>query len=221
VPIGSSERTIPRFGEKVRTYEKSSRQPEVLSQLVEVLRRLPGIGQKSAQRLAFHFLKIPESQAQAFVQAVLAVKEQITQCRDCHNISEGEFCKICLDPNRDRSKVLVIQEPSVLYTIEKSGGYKGLYHVLQGVLSPLDGVGPDQFQIGDLLKRLGNGEVKEVILATNPNIEGEATAIYISKSIREPGIKVSRIACGIPVGMDLDYADEVTLMKALEGRREF
>lgn len=202
-------------------YEKSSRQPEVLSQLVDVLRRLPGIGQKSAQRIAFYFMKISEKEAQFFVQAILAVKEQISQCRDCHNISEGELCKICLDPNRDRSKVLVIQEPSVLYTIEKSGEYKGLYHVLQGVLSPLDGIGPDQFQIGSLLKRLENGEVKEVILATNPNIEGEATAIYISKSIRNPGIKVSRIACGIPVGMDLDYADEVTLMKALEGRREF
>jgi recombination protein RecR len=192
-----------------------------LSQLVDVLKRLPGIGQKTAQRLAFHLLKMPKEEVQAIAQAILDVKERVTQCRDCYNISEGDLCGICTDPKRDRTKVLVVQEPSILHTIEKTGDYKGLYHVLQGVLSPLDGVGPEQLQIGELMKRLESGEVKEVILATNPNIEGEATAIYLSRFIKNVGVKVSRIAYGIPVGMDLDYVDEVTLIKSLEGRREF
>jgi recombination protein RecR len=192
-----------------------------LSQLVEVLKRLPGIGQKTAQRLAFYLLKMPKEEVQAIARAILDVKERVTQCRDCYNISEGDLCGICTDPKRDRTKVLVVQEPSILHTIEKTGDYKGLYHVLQGVLSPLDGVGPEQLQIDELMKRLESGEVKEVILATNPNIEGEATAIYLSRFIKNVGVKVSRIAYGIPVGMDLDYVDEVTLIKSLEGRREF
>ncbi len=192
-----------------------------LSQLVEVLRRFPGIGQKTAQRLAFYLLKLPKEEVQAIAQAILDVKERVTQCRDCHNISEGELCGICTDTKRDRTKILVVQEASILQTIEKTGDYKGLYHVLQGILSPLDGVGPEQLQVDEFVKRLGSGEVKEVILATNPNIEGEATAIYLSRFIKNLGIKVSRIAYGIPVGMDLEYADEVTLIKSLEGRREF
>ena len=200
---------------------KFSRQPGALAQLVDVLKRLPGIGQKSAQRLALFFMKLPETDVRVFTQAILDVKEKVSLCRDCHNLSESDLCPVCEDPRRDRSKILVVQDLNVLYTIEKTGDYKGLYHVLQGVLSPLDGVGPEQFQIDDFIKRIGNGEVKEVIIATNPNIEGEATAIYLSKFIKNEGIKVSRIAYGIPVGMDLDYADEVTLIKAVEGRREF
>jgi len=166
-------------------------------------------------------MRMTQQDVQGIVQAILDIKEKVSLCRDCHNISENEVCGICNDPRRDRTKILVIQDLNVLYTIEKTGDYKGLYHVLQGILSPLDGVGPDQFQVDDLIKRFGNGEVKEVIIATNPNIEGEATAIYLSKFIKDAGIQVSRIAYGIPVGMDLDYADEVTLIKALEGRRSF
>ncbi len=196
-------------------------QPGALSQLVDVLKRLPGIGQKSAQRLALYFLKMKEEDVQRFAQAIVNVKKKISHCRDCHNISENNLCRICSDPRRDRSKIVVVQDVNVLYTIEKTGDYKGLYHVLQGVLSPLDGVGPGEFQVDDFVRRLGSGEVKEVIIATNPNIEGEATAIFLSKYVREAGIKASRIAYGIPVGLDLDYADEVTLIKALEGRREF
>jgi recombination protein RecR len=205
----------------VKSFGRLSGQPGALSQLVEVLKRLPGIGQKSAQRLAFYFMRMTQQDVQGIVQAILDIKEKVSLCRDCHNISENEVCGICNDPRRDRTKILVIQDLNVLYTIEKTGDYKGLYHVLQGILSPLDGVGPDQFQVDDLIKRFGNGEVKEVIIATNPNIEGEATAIYLSKFIKDAGIQVSRIAYGIPVGMDLDYADEVTLIKALEGRRSF
>ncbi|HEX9757669.1 MAG TPA: recombination mediator RecR [Nitrospiria bacterium] len=205
----------------MKSFGRLSGQPGALSQLVEVLKRLPGIGQKSAQRLAFYFMRMTQQDVQGIVQAILDIKEKVSLCRDCHNISENEVCGICNDPRRDRTKILVIQDLNVLYTIEKTGDYKGLYHVLQGILSPLDGVGPDQFQVDDLIKRFGNGEVKEVIIATNPNIEGEATAIYLSKFIKDAGIQVSRIAYGIPVGMDLDYADEVTLIKALEGRRSF
>ena len=205
----------------MKSFGRLSGQPGALSHLVEVLKRLPGIGQKSAQRLALYFMKMDQQDVQGIAQAILDIKEKVSLCRECHNLSENEICGICNDPRRDRTKILVIQDLNVLYTIERTGDYKGLYHVLQGILSPLDGLGPDQFQVDDLTKRLGNGEVKEVIIATNPNIEGEATAIYLSKFVKDAGIQVSRIAYGIPVGMDLDYADEVTLIKAIEGRRAF
>lgn len=192
----------------------------LLAKLVRELVRLPGIGQKSAQRLAFHLMKAEREDALRLADAIRAVKDGLTFCRDCRNIAEQERCDLCLDPKRDRSKILVVEEPSTLYAVERTGGYRGLYHVLLGSLSPLDGVGPNDIRAQELIERLKNGGVEEVIVATNPTIEGEATAIYLTKLIRPLGIRVSRIAYGIPVGMDIDYADDVTLIKSIEGRRD-
>jgi recombination protein RecR len=192
----------------------------LLSRLIRELVRLPGIGQKTAQRLAFHILKTDREDALRLADAIKAVKEGLAFCLQCKNIAEGELCEFCLDPKRDRTKVLVVEEPSTLYAIERAGAYRGLYHVLLGSLSPLDGIGPSEIRAQDLAHRLKDGEVREVILATNPTIEGEATAIYLTKLLKPYGARLSRIAYGIPVGMDIEYADEVTLLKSIEGRRE-
>ena len=195
-------------------------QQGLLAKLVRELVRLPGIGQKSAQRLAFHLLKAERDDAMRLAEALQAVKDGLSFCRQCRNIAEGELCEFCRDPKRDRSKILVIEEPSTLYAIERAGGYRGLYHVLLGVLSPLDGVGPSDIRAEELLDRVKAGGVEEVIVATNPTIEGEATAIYLTRLLKPHHVRVTRIAYGIPVGMDIEYADEVTLVKSIEGRRD-
>lgn len=203
----------------------------VFTGLIEELKKLPGVGQKTAQRLAFFILKMPDQEAKAVAQAILDVKDRLRLCSLCQNISEAEVCEICRNPKRDQTKVLVIKEPSTLYAIERTGEYKGLYHVLLGTLSPLDGLPagstsfvPTDIKTKDLLDRLQaekeGVKIQEVILATDPTMEGEATALYLTKLISPLGIKVTRIAYGIPVGVDLEYADEVTLIKSLEGRRE-
>lgn len=195
-------------------------QQGLLAKLVRELVRLPGIGQKSAQRLAFHILKSEREDALRLAGAIQAVKDGLSFCHQCRNIAEEELCEFCRDPKRDRSKILVIEEPSTLYAIERAGGYRGLYHVLLGVLSPLDGVGPSDIRAEELLDRVKAGGVEEVIVATNPTIEGEATAIYLTRLLKPHHVRVSRIAYGIPVGMDIEYADEVTLIKSIEGRRD-
>ncbi|MCC6968501.1 MAG: recombination protein RecR [Nitrospira sp.] len=195
-------------------------QQGLLAKLVRELVRLPGIGQKSAQRLAFHLLKTERGEALRLAEAIQAVKDGLSFCRQCRNIAEGELCEFCRDSKRDRSKILVVEEPSTLYAIERAGGYRGLYHVLLGVLSPLDGVGPSDIRAEELLERVKAGGVEEVIVATNPTIEGEATAIYLTRLLKPHHVRVTRIAYGIPVGMDIEYADEVTLVKSIEGRRD-
>ena len=194
--------------------------PESLQRLVEELQRLPGIGQKSAQRLAFHILRTPREQTDRLADAVREVKERITYCSICNNITDADPCVYCRNDARDRSIVCVVEEPQNIGAIEKSRDFKGLYHVLMGVLSPLQGVGPDDLRIKSLLTRLGDGTVAEVILATNPTVDGEATAIYLARLLKPLGVKVTRIAMGVPVGSDLEYTDEVTMHKAMEGRRE-
>jgi len=192
----------------------------LLARLIRELVRLPGIGQKTAQRLAFHLLKVEREEALRLADAIRGVKDGLSFCRRCRNIAEGEFCEFCRDPKRDHARILVVEEPSTLYAVERTGGYRGLYHVLLGALSPLDGIGPSDIRAQELMDRLKEGGVQEVILATSPTIEGEATAIYLTKLIKPLGVRVSRIAYGIPVGMDLEYADEVTLIKSIEGRRD-
>lgn len=192
----------------------------LLGGLIQELVRLPGIGQKTAQRLAFHLLKVERDDALRLADAIRAVKDGLSFCRDCRNIAEGDLCDLCLNPKRDRTRIVVVEEPSTLYAIERTRSYHGLYHVLLGALSPLDGVGPSDIKVQELMERLQRGGVQEVIIATNPTIEGEATALYLTKLIKPLGIRTSRIAYGIPVGMDIEYADEVTLIKSLEGRRD-
>jgi recombination protein RecR len=193
--------------------------PDPLVRLIEELQRLPGIGPKSAQRLAFHILKNPREQAERLVDAVRGVKEQVTYCSVCSNITDTDPCPFCRDDSRDHRVICVVEEPQNVAAIEKAREFKGVYHVLMGVLSPLQGVGPDDLKIKSLLARVNNG-VAEIILATNPTVEGEATAIYLARLLKPLGVKVTRIAMGVPVGSDLEYADEVTMHKALEGRRE-
>ena len=193
---------------------------EPLSRLVQEFKRLPGIGQKSAQRLAFHVLRGPREDAERLVQAVLDVKDKLGLCQLCNNISQGELCPFCLDPHRDRSVVCVVEESNNILAVETTRQFQGLYHVLHGAISPLRGIGPDQLRIRNLLERLEGGEVREIILATNPNVEGEATAAYLARLLKPLGLKVTRIAMGIPVGSDLEFADEVTMAKSLENRRE-
>jgi recombination protein RecR len=193
--------------------------PDPLLRLVEELQRLPGIGPKGAQRLAFHILKTPREQADRLVDAVREVKEKVTYCSICANITEADPCEFCRDERRDRQLICVVEEPQNVAAIEKTREFKGVYHVLMGALSPLQGIGPDDLKIKGLLERVSAG-VREVILATNPNVEGEATAIYLARLLKPLGVKVTRIAMGVPVGSDLDYADEVTMHKSLEGRRE-
>ena len=191
-----------------------------LNRLVDVLMRLPGVGAKTAQRLAFYLLKASREEAMALAEAIVELKEKIRICECCGNIAEAEQCLICQDPTRDGSIFCVVEEANDLLAIERTGTFKGLYHVLQGSLSPIEGRGPDQITGKQLINRLRSGEVKEVILATNPNVEGEATALYLARLIAPLGVRVTRIAHGLPVGGDLEYADEVTLGRALEGRRE-
>jgi recombination protein RecR len=191
-----------------------------LSRLVEQLQRLPGIGAKSAQRLAFHILRTPRDESDGLCAAIRDVKEQVTYCSTCNNITAEDPCMFCTGPTRDPRTICVVEEPQNVMVVEKTREFRGLYHVLLGVLSPLHGVGPDDLKIRDLLSRVGNGGVEEVILATNPNVEGEATAIYLAKLLKPLGVRVTRIAMGVPVGSDLEYADEITMHKAMEGRRE-
>jgi recombination protein RecR len=191
-----------------------------LQRLIEEFRRLPGIGQKSAQRLAFHVLRTPRDNAANLAAALLDVKDNLGICTECNNISDAELCPYCRDPNRDRSEICVLEEPHNILPIETTRTFNGLYHVLHGSISPLRGIGPEQLKIKGLLDRIGKGEVKELILATNPTVEGEATAAYLSRLIKPLGIKVTRIAMGIPVGSDLEFSDEVTISKSLENRRE-
>jgi len=191
-----------------------------LLKLIEELKRLPGIGSKTAQRLAFFILNMEEEKVKELARAILEAKEKTRYCIKCCNISDEELCSICSDPTRDRGIICVVEDPRDVAAMEKTREYKGLYHVLHGVISPLDGIGPEDIKIKELLKRIEELPVKEIILATNPDVEGDATAIYISKLIKPLGIKVTRIAHGIPVGGDIEYADEVTLCMAIEGRRE-
>jgi recombination protein RecR len=188
--------------------------------LIEEFRKLPGIGSKSAQRLAFFMIRTPKPEAEKLARAILQLKESIRYCSTCNNITDADPCRYCTDPSRDRSVICVVEEPHNLIAIEKTRDYHGLYHILLGVISPLHGVGPEQLQIPSLMERLKSGEVKEVIIATNPNIEGEATALYLSRLIKPLNIKATRIATGVPVGGDLDYADQITVSRALEGRRD-
>ena len=192
----------------------------LVARLSRELVRLPGIGQKTAQRLAFHLMKTDKEEALRLADAIRDVKERVSFCTQCRNIAEDALCEICLDPKRDTTTILVVEEPSTLHAIEQSRAFRGLYHVLYGALSPLDGIGPADIRTHDLENRVQNGAFKEVIVATNPTIEGEATAIYLTKRLKPLGVKVSRIAYGIPVGMDIEYADEVTLLKSIEGRRD-
>jgi recombination protein RecR len=191
-----------------------------VAQLIEELMRLPGVGEKTAQRLAFHLLKASKQEAEALALAILAVKEKIRHCSQCHGITEEDPCSICSDSKRDRTLLSVVEEPADIFAFEKLREYRGLYHVLGGALSPLEGVGPEDLTISQLVARLQGGEIQEVIVATNPNLEGEATAMYLSKVLRPLSVKVTRLAHGLPIGSALEYADEVTLLKSLEGRRE-
>jgi recombination protein RecR len=188
--------------------------------LIDELGRLPGIGPKSAQRIAFHLLKLDKQDALRLARAIAEVKDKVSFCRTCFNVSEGEQCGICADPRRDGTVVCVVEEPRDLVAVEKTGEFSGRYHVLQGAISPIEGIGPDQLRIRELLGRIERERVAEVILCTNPNLEGEATAMYLGKLLVPLGLRVTRIASGLPVGGDLEYADELTLGRALEGRRE-
>ncbi|PZE20089.1 recombination mediator RecR [Paenibacillus xerothermodurans] len=194
--------------------------PEPLAKLIDAFSRLPGIGPKTAARLAFHVLRMKEDDCIDFAKALVNVKRNLHYCSVCCNITDTDPCRICQDKGRDRSVICVIQEPKDLVAMERTKEFNGYYHVLHGAISPMEGIGPDEIRIAELLKRLGDEEVQELILATNPNIEGEATAMYLARLVRPFGLKVTRIAHGLPVGGDLEYADEVTLTKALEGRRE-
>lgn len=191
-----------------------------LAKLVEHFRRLPGIGQKSAARLAYHILTLDRQQAESFAQAIVEAREKIGYCSQCFSLTDTDPCYICRSENRDHSLICVVEEPQDVAAMERTREYKGLYHVLHGALSPLDGVGPDQIRIKELLARLRSDAVKEIILATNPDVEGEATAMYLSKLLKPLGLSVTRIGHGLPMGGDLEFADEVTLSKALENRRE-
>lgn len=194
--------------------------PAALERLTEQFARLPGIGGKTAQRLAFHVLALPQEDAEAFAQAILDAKSEIRTCPKCQNLTDRELCSICEDDRRDHSTVCVVAEPRDVIAMERAREYNGVYHVLHGVISPLNHMGPDDIRIRELLQRVAQGEIREVIMATNPDTEGEATAMYISRLLRNLEVKVTRLAYGIPVGSQLEYTDEVTLTRALEGRKE-
>ncbi len=194
--------------------------PEPVARLIEALQRLPGIGPKTAQRLTFFLLKRPADEVRELSESLVALKERIVACQTCFNVTDADPCRICSDPGRDARVMCIVEEPNDLLAMERTGEFKGRYHVLLGALSPLDGIGPEDLKIRELLARLDAGGTTEVILATNPNVEGEATALYLAKLLRPLGVRVTRIARGLPVGGDLEYADQVTLSKALEGRRE-
>ena len=194
--------------------------PAALERLTEQFARLPGIGSKSAQRLAFHVLSLPDEQAEEFAAAITDAKKTVKTCPVCQNLTDQELCPICADSERDHSVICVVAEPKDVIAMERAREYGGVYHVLHGVISPLNHVGPDDIRIRELLTRVGQGGVQEIIMATNPDTEGEATAMYLSRLLRPVGVKVTRLAYGIPVGSQLEYADEVTLLRALEGRQE-
>ncbi|HLE45108.1 MAG TPA: recombination mediator RecR [Methylomirabilota bacterium] len=194
--------------------------PPSVGRLVEALQRLPGIGPKTAQRLTFHLLKQPEGAVRELAEALVDLKTRVVHCSRCFNVTDEDPCRICASPARDPAVVCVVEEPNDLLAMERTGEYRGRYHVLLGALSPLEGVGPDELKVRELLLRIETDDVREVILATNPNVEGDATAIYLAKLLRPLEVRVTRIARGLPVGGDLEYADEVTLARALEGRTE-
>ena len=194
--------------------------PAAMERLTEQFARLPGIGGKTAQRLAFYMLSLPQEEAEAFAKAILDAKRTVRLCPVCQNLTDQDVCDICSDPERDHAKICVVAEPKDVLAMERAREYNGVYHVLHGVISPLNHVGPDDIRIRELLTRVGQGGVDEIIMATKPDTEGEATAMYISRLLRPVGVRVTRLAYGIPVGSQLEYADEVTLLRALEGRRE-
>jgi recombination protein RecR len=194
--------------------------PEPVTRLIEAFAQLPGIGPKTASRLTFYLLRQPLEQTLALAEAVRDLKQRIVFCRECFNITEENPCAICGDEGRDRSVLCVVEEPLDVLAIERTGEYRGLYHVLHGAISPVEGIGPDELRINELMARLKEGAVREVLLATNPNLEGEATAMYLARLIQPLGLRVTRLARGLPVGGDLEYADAVTLSRALEGRQE-
>lgn len=194
--------------------------PEPIAKLIDAFSRLPGIGNKTAGRLAFHTLRMKEEDVVEFAKALVAVKRNLVYCSVCCNITDTDPCRICADKSRDRSSICVVQEAKDVVAMERTKEFRGYYHVLHGAISPMEGIGPDELRVAELLQRLADDRVQELILATNPNIEGEATAMYLSRLIKPFGLRVTRIAHGLPVGGDLEYADEVTLSKALEGRRE-
>ena len=191
-----------------------------LQNLIDEFRKLPGIGNKTAQRLAYHVLNLPKEKALRFAEAICEAKEKITYCKVCQNFSDTDLCSVCANPARDKSVICVVENPRDVIQMEKTNEFKGTYHILHGAISPMDNIGPEDIRIKELVTRIGGGQVKEVIMATNPNLEGETTAMYISKLLKPFGIKVTRIAHGVPVGGELEYADEVTLARALQGRVE-
>ena len=193
---------------------------EPMARLIEELKKLPGIGSKSAQRMAFHILRSSEENAESLAAAIRNLKEKLHLCSVCSNITDVDPCTYCSNPIRNQRMVCVVEEPTNIAAVEKARFYNGVYHVLHGAISPLHGIGPEQLRIPSLLKRIESGNIDEIIIATNPNTEGEATAVYLSGLIKRPGVKVTRIATGIPAGSDIEYADEVTMLKAMEGRRE-
>ncbi len=195
--------------------------PDSLTKLVEQLQKLPGIGAKSAQRLAFHILKTPREDADRLCESIRDVKERVTYCTVCNNITDADPCVYCASHSRDPRLICVVEDPQNVSVVEKTREFRGVYHVLMGVLSPLQGVGPDDLKIAGLLQRVGGGKVDEVILATSPTVEGEATALYLARLLKPLGVRVTRIAMGIPVGSDLEYADEVTMTRAMQGRSDF
>jgi recombination protein RecR len=193
---------------------------EPLQALIDELNRMPGVGPKSAQRIAFHLLKIPAEDAKRLAAAIVDAKDRVRWCRMCFNVCDGDLCQFCSDDGRDRAQVCVVEEARDIVAIERSGVFKGRYHVLQGAISPIEGIGPDQLRVRELLKRLEDDSITELILATNPNVEGDATASYLARLLKPIGVRVTRLASGLPQGGDLEFADEVTLGHAMEGRRE-
>ena len=193
--------------------------PEPIVRLIDAFHRLPGIGPKSAQRLAYHVLRVPRTEAEALTTAILDVKDRIILCTVCTNITESDPCSYCRDERRDHTMICVVEQPLDVLAIERAGGYRGVYHVLHGVLNPMDGVGPEDLRIRELLQRLGDGTVHEIIMATNPSLEGEATTMYLNRLLSPLGVKVTRLARGLPSGADLEYTDDVTLTRALTGRQ--
>ena len=193
---------------------------EPLARLIAECKRLPGIGQKSAQRIAFHLLRSPREDAERLSQALLDIKDKLTLCSECNNISDSELCSYCRDPHRDHSLMCVLEEPHNILPIETTNSFRGVYHVLHGAISPLRGIGPEQLKIKGLIDRIHQNEIQEIILATNPTVEGEATAVYLARLLKPLGPRVTRIAMGIPVGSDLEFADEVTMSRSLENRRD-
>ena len=195
--------------------------PVSVEKLVEQFEKLPGVGHKSAQRLAFHILSIPMQEAEKFSNAILEARQAVGTCKICQNLTDHEICDICDDPQRDHDTICVVADPRDVIALERAGEYRGTYHVLHGVISPMNGIGPDEIRVKELLDRIQKGNIQEVIMATNPDTEGEATAMYLARLLRPFGVKVTRLAYGIPVGAHLEFADQVTLMRALEGRKEF